>query len=87
MVRGRKNPPEQDPAITGKLRHSFNAIKDLVKEIKPIGLSDIAVKYLREAAYGELVMMYYAEYGAKKVKQITTNKHGVVKLLNCFDID
>ncbi|KAI3932570.1 hypothetical protein MKW98_012541, partial [Papaver atlanticum] len=67
--------------------HSFNAIKDLVKEIKPIGLSERAVKYLRKSAYGELVMMYYEEYDAKKVKKITTNKHGVVKLLNCFDKD
>ncbi|RZC52061.1 hypothetical protein C5167_020494, partial [Papaver somniferum] len=54
MARGRRNPPEEDPALTcimilslqdaiycwGKLRHSFNAVQDLVKEIKPIGLSE-----------------------------------------------
>ncbi|KAI3904658.1 hypothetical protein MKW98_014838 [Papaver atlanticum] len=75
---------------TGKLRQSFNAIKDLVKEIKPIGLTERAERYLRRVAYGKLVMMYYEEYDAadaSTTKQISTNKHGVMKLLNCFDRD
>ncbi|KAI3908033.1 hypothetical protein MKW98_003678 [Papaver atlanticum] len=86
-MNGRKNDLEEDPIITGKLRHSFNAIQYLVKEIKPIGLTERAVRYLRKAAYSELFKMYYEEYDEKKVKQITTNKHGVVKILNCFDRD
>ncbi|KAI3847359.1 hypothetical protein MKX03_023497 [Papaver bracteatum] len=49
-----------------------------------------AARYLRKAHYGDLVMIYYDEYDVanpKNMKQITTNKHGVVKLLNCFDRD
>ncbi|KAI3932710.1 hypothetical protein MKW98_012681 [Papaver atlanticum] len=64
---------------TRKLRQSFNAIKDLVKEIKPIGLTERAERYLRRAAYGKLVIMYYEEYDAavaSTTKQISTNKHG-----------
>ncbi|KAI3907371.1 hypothetical protein MKW98_010721 [Papaver atlanticum] len=75
---------------TGKLRQSFNAIKDLFKEIKPIGLIERAERYLRRAAYSKLVMMYYEEYDtadASTTKQISTNKHGVMKVLNCFDRD
>ncbi|KAI3849928.1 hypothetical protein MKW98_026842 [Papaver atlanticum] len=75
---------------TGKLRKLFNAIKDLVKEIKPIGLTERAERYLRRGAYGKLVMIYYEEYDAadaSTTKQISTNKHGVVNLLNCFDRD
>ncbi|KAI3869758.1 hypothetical protein MKW98_030939, partial [Papaver atlanticum] len=90
MARGRRNAHEEDPALTGKLKHSFNAVQDLVKEIKPIGLSERAERYLRKAPYDDLVMLYYDEYDVadpKKIKQITTNKHGVVKLLNCFDRD
>ncbi|KAI3847478.1 hypothetical protein MKX03_011748, partial [Papaver bracteatum] len=73
-----------------KLRHSLNAVQDLVKEMKPIGLSKRAKRYLRKAAYGDLVMMYYDEYdlaNPKNMKQISTNKNGVVKLLKCFDRD
>ncbi|KAI3884635.1 hypothetical protein MKX03_037048, partial [Papaver bracteatum] len=73
-----------------KLRHSLNAVQDLVKEMKPIGLSKRAERYLRKAAYGDLVMMYYDEYdlaNPKNMKQISTNKNGVVKLLKCFDRD
>ncbi|KAI3872397.1 hypothetical protein MKX03_018972 [Papaver bracteatum] len=75
---------------TGKLKQSLNAIKDLVKVIKPIGLSDRAQQYLLRVAYGKLVMMYYNEYDPavpSTTKQITTNKSGVLKLLNCFDLD
>ncbi|XP_026419551.1 pentatricopeptide repeat-containing protein At1g05750, chloroplastic-like [Papaver somniferum] len=72
----------------GNLRHSFNAVKGLVKEVKLIGVSDRAKTYLRKAPYGDLVMMYEFDVAApKNMKQITTNKHGVVKLLNCFDRD
>ncbi|RZC92094.1 hypothetical protein C5167_027986, partial [Papaver somniferum] len=101
MARGRRNPPEEDLALTcimilslqdaiyywGKLRHSLNAVQDLVKEIKPIGLSDRVKMYLRKAPYGDLVMLYYDEFDVaapKNMKQITTNKHGVLKILNCF---
>ncbi|RZC65110.1 hypothetical protein C5167_008796, partial [Papaver somniferum] len=90
MPSGRRNPPEEDPAITGKLRQSLSAVKDLVKVIKPIGLTDRAQRYLRRAAYGKIVLMYYNEYNEavpSTTRQISTNKHGVVKLLNCFDID
>ncbi|KAI3879292.1 hypothetical protein MKX03_024267, partial [Papaver bracteatum] len=71
-----------------KLRHSLNEVHDLVKEMKPGGLSKRAERYLRKADYGDLVMMYYDEYdlaNPKNMKQISTNKNGVVNLLNCFD--
>ncbi|RZC73091.1 hypothetical protein C5167_048573 [Papaver somniferum] len=90
MVKGKMNPPRKDDTITGNLRQSLNAVKDLVKVIKPIGLTDRAQRYLRRAAYGELVMMYYDDYDTTvptTTRQITTNKHGVLKLLNCFDMD
>ncbi|KAI3889428.1 hypothetical protein MKX03_033882 [Papaver bracteatum] len=90
MAQGRRNPPRKDDTITGKLRQSLNAIKDLVKVIKPIGLSDRAQQYLLRVVYGKLVMMYYNEYDPavpSTTKQITTNKSGVLKLLNCFDLD
>ncbi|KAI3866062.1 hypothetical protein MKX03_025897, partial [Papaver bracteatum] len=73
-----------------KLGKSLNAVKDLVKVIKPIGLTDRAQKYLRRAVYGNLVMMFYNEYNEAKpstTRQISTNKHDVLKLLNCFDVD
>ncbi|KAI3856229.1 hypothetical protein MKX03_027811, partial [Papaver bracteatum] len=73
-----------------KLRQSLNAIKNLVKVIKPIGLSDRAQQYLKRASYVNLVMMYYNEYNDAEpstTRQISTNKHGVLKLLNCFDVD
>ncbi|KAI3839052.1 hypothetical protein MKX03_028690 [Papaver bracteatum] len=88
MAQGRRNPPETD-ALRGKLRKSLNAVKDLVKVIKPIGLTDRAQRYLFRVAYGKLVMMYYDEYDPavpSTTKQITTNKSGVLKLLNCFDL-
>ncbi|RZC87242.1 hypothetical protein C5167_007872 [Papaver somniferum] len=81
MPRRKRNQTEEDPTIT---------VQDLVKEIKPIGLSKRAERYLREAPYDVIVMMYYDEYDVanpKNMKQITTNKHGVVKLLNYFDRD
>ncbi|RZC81044.1 hypothetical protein C5167_043628 [Papaver somniferum] len=90
MVKGKMNPPRKDDTITGNLRQSLNAVKDLVKVIKPIGLTDRAQRYLRRAAYGELVMMYYDDYDTTvptTTRQITTNKHRVLKLLNCFDMD
>ncbi|RZC53785.1 hypothetical protein C5167_012648, partial [Papaver somniferum] len=90
MVKGKMNPPRKDDTITGNLRQSLNAVKDLVNVIKPIGLTDRAHRYLRRAAYGELVMMYYDDYDTTvptTTRQITTNKHGVLKLLNCFDMD
>ncbi|KAI3861754.1 hypothetical protein MKX03_019547, partial [Papaver bracteatum] len=73
-----------------KLRQSLNGVKDLVKVIKPIGLTDRAQKYLRRASYGNLVMMYYNEYNEVEPSttiQISTNKHDILKLLNCFDVD
>ncbi|RZC81440.1 hypothetical protein C5167_044019 [Papaver somniferum] len=90
MPRGRRNQPEEDVAITGNLRQSLNTVKDLVKVIKPIVLTEMAQRYLRRAAYGELVMMYYDDYDTSvpsTTRQISTNKHGVLKLLNCFDMD
>ncbi|KAI3917236.1 hypothetical protein MKW92_046226 [Papaver armeniacum] len=75
---------------TGKLRQSLNVVKDLVKVIKPIRLIDRAQRYLLRVAYGKLVMMYYDEYDPavpSTTKQITTNKSGVLKILNCFDMD
>ncbi|KAI3834823.1 hypothetical protein MKX03_009342 [Papaver bracteatum] len=75
---------------TRKLRQSLNSVKDLVKVIKPIGLTDRAQRYILRVAYGKLVMMYYDEYDPavpSTTKQITTNKSGVLKLLNCFDLD
>ncbi|RZC44920.1 hypothetical protein C5167_037870 [Papaver somniferum] len=90
MARGRSNTAETDTAITGNLRQSLNAVKDSVKVIKPIGLTDRAQRYLRRVAYCELVRMYYDDYDTtvpSTTRQISTNKHGVLKLLNCFDMD
>ncbi|RZC45348.1 hypothetical protein C5167_038286 [Papaver somniferum] len=67
MVKGKMNPPRKDDTITGNLRQSLNAVKDLVKVIKPIGLTDRAHRYLRRAAYGELVMMYYDDYDTTRI--------------------
>ncbi|KAI3862538.1 hypothetical protein MKX03_037642, partial [Papaver bracteatum] len=73
-----------------KLRHPFNAVQDLVKEIKPIRLYERAGTYLRKEPCGDLVMLYYDEFDVaapKNMKKRTTNKHGVMKLLKCFDRD
>ncbi|KAI3991819.1 hypothetical protein MKX01_038217 [Papaver californicum] len=65
-----------------------NDVQELVNSLKPIGISIGADKLLREEVfYGNLFLMFWNTEDKELQNNINTNKHGIAKLLMCYDRD